>query len=90
MPTSGKNKIKLTERQTDGLKILKRAPKTTTQAFEQLNKKNKNVTKKAVHGCMRNLENRGLVRTREKYDRKLKRNLIVWELTASGRKALDK
>lgn len=89
MPTSG-TKTKLTERQADGLKVLKRAPKTTTQAFEQLKKKNKNVTKKAVHGCMRNLENRNLVRAREKYDRKLKRNLIVWELTNKGRNALDK
>lgn len=88
MPPLGKEK--LTDRQIDGLKVLKRAPKTTTQAFEQLKKKNEFISKKAVHGCMRNLENRNLIRTREKFDRTLKRNLILWELTDKGRKALEK
>jgi DNA-binding PadR family transcriptional regulator len=87
-PVAKKKKHELTDRQLVCLKILKRAPKTTTQAFGQVIKKNGKATKGAVHGCMRGLENKGLVRARSKWDRTLKRDLIVWELTAQGRKAL--
>jgi hypothetical protein len=38
---------------------------------------------------MRVLENRSLVRARSQWDKKLKRDVIVWELTAEGRKALE-
>lgn len=85
-----KKKSNLTDRQITCLKVLKRAPKTTAKAFDQILKKNSHVTKGAVYGCMRGLENKGLVRARTKYDKKLKRDLIVWELTATGRKAIDK
>lgn len=87
-----KTKVKpsLTERQITVLKVLKRAPKTTAKAFEQVVKKNAYATKQAVRGCMRTLENRGLVRARSKFDNKLKRDVILWELTAQGRKALEK
>jgi predicted ArsR family transcriptional regulator len=80
----------LTDRQVKLLKVLKRAPKTNTAATEQIAKKNGMVTKQAVRGCMRTLENRGLVRARSKFDSKLKRDVILWELTAKGRKALEK
>jgi repressor of nif and glnA expression len=84
-----KSKPNLTNRQITCLKILKRAPKTTTKLFDQLVKKNTYVTKQAVRGCMRVLENRSLVRARSQWDKKLKRDVIVWELTAEGRKALE-
>jgi DNA-binding PadR family transcriptional regulator len=87
-PVAKKKKTDLTERQIVVLKILKRAPKTTAQAFDQVVKRNTYATKGAVRGCMRSLENKGLVRARSKFDSKLKRDLIVWELTAQGRKAL--
>lgn len=87
-PVAKKKKTDLTERQIVVLKILKRAPKTTAQAFDQVVKRNAYATKGAVRGCMRGLENKGLVRARSKFDSKLKRDLIVWELTAQGRKAL--
>ena len=87
-PVAKKKKTDLTERQIVVLKILKRAPKTTAQAFDQVVKRNAYATKGAVRGCMRSLENKGLVRARSKFDSKLKRDLIVWELTAQGRKAL--
>lgn len=85
-----KNKVKLTDRQIDCLKVLKRAPKSNTQAFDQLHKKNELLSKGNVRDCMRRLENRGLVRAREKFAPKLNRTIIVWELTDKGRKALDK
>jgi DNA-binding PadR family transcriptional regulator len=84
------SKPNLTDRQITCLKILKRAPKTTTKAFDQIIKINSHVTKGAVHGCMRGLENRNLVRARSQWDKKLKRDVIVWELTSRGRKALEK
>lgn len=87
-PAAKKKKSQLTDRQLVCLKILKRAPKTTAQAHGQIVKKNASASKGAVHGCMRSLENHGLVRARSKWDKKLKRDLIVWELTAQGRKAL--
>lgn len=90
MKTQIKKKSDLTERQIATLKVLKRAPKTTNNAFEALLKKRAPVTKQAVGACMRTLENRGLVRARTKFDKKLKRDVILWELTASGRKALGK
>jgi len=91
MATRVKKKINdLTQRQVDLLKVLKRAPKTTATAHTQLEKKNAFVTKTAVRGCMRTLENRDLVRARSKFDSKLKRDVILWELTAKGRKALEK
>lgn len=90
MPTLVKSGRKLTERQIDLLKVLKRAPKTTTKATEQLAKKNPLVRKSAVRGCMRTLEDRALVRARTFFDKKLKRDIIIWELTAKGRKAVTK
>lgn len=87
-PVAKKKKSDLTDKQITCLKVLKRAPKTTAQACDQIVKKNSNATRQSVRGGMRSLENRGLVRARTKYDRKLKRDVIVWELTATGRKAL--
>lgn len=87
-PVAKKKKSDLSDRQVTCLKVLKRAPKTTAKAFDQIVKKNRNATKGAVHSCMRSLENRGLVRARSKFDSKLKRDVIVWELTANGRKVL--
>jgi len=85
-----KSKEILTDRQVIVLKILKRAPKTTRKAWEQVVKTNAYATVGAVRGCMRSLENRGLVRARSKFDSKLKRDVILWELTSKGSKALGK
>lgn len=87
-PVAKKKNSDLSDRQVTCLKVLKRAPKTTASAYDQLVKKNGYITKGAVYGCMRSLENRGLVRAREKFDSKLKRNVNLWELTAQGRKVL--
>lgn len=84
------SKPRLSGRQVDCLKVLKRAPKTTAKAYEQLLKTNKYMTKQGIRSCMRTLEDRELVRAREQFDRKLKRNIILWELTDEGRDALTK
>lgn len=90
MPVSAQSERKLSNRQIDCLKVLKRAPKTTRKAHEQLVKKNKYIYKHAIGACMRTLEDRELVRAREQFDRKLKRNIILWELTDKGRDTLAK
>jgi repressor of nif and glnA expression len=83
-------KVRLSDRQIDCLKVLKLAPKTTAKAYDQLLKKNRYLTKKAIRVCMRGLEDRGLVRARITLDKKLNRDVIVWELTSQGRNALIK
>lgn len=80
----------LTDRQIEILKILKRAPKTNTQAYEQLLKTHPRITKTSVRSSMRVLENHELVRARTTVNKKLKRDVILWELTELGRKALIK
>lgn len=81
--------MSISTRQFNFLNVLKRAPKTTAKAHEQLLKKNSMITRNSVHGGMRTLEDRELVRARSKYDKKLKRDVIVWELTDAGRDAID-
>lgn len=89
-PVVKKKMLDLNDRQIDILKVLKRAPKTNTATYDALVKKRAYITKQAVRSCTRTLENRGLVRARSKWDKKLKRDVIVWEITDKGRKALDK
>lgn len=90
MPTLTKSGHRLTDRQIQCLKVLKRAPKTNRQAHEQLLKTYPGITKMNVRSRMRSLENHELVRARNKYDKTLKRDVILWELTEKGRDILSK
>lgn len=89
MPVSTSEQ-RLTDRQIDALKVLKRAPKTTSQVYIQLLKNNPEVSKHSIRARMRNLEDRELVRARSQYNKTLKRDVILWELTDKGRDALSK
>lgn len=81
--------LNLTDRQLAVLKTIKRAPKTITSVHTVLVKKDELISKDAIRSCMRRLENNGLVRAREKFDKKLKREVILWELTGKGSKAVS-
>lgn len=88
MPIATKHERELTERQINALKILKRAPKTTLEVYVQLLKKDAYASKQSIRARMRKLEDRELVRARTKYNKALKRDVILWELTDKGRDAL--